>query len=83
MRNCRVGIDIQGGTDNGATGNDIYETARAGIILNGGDRRTLTRARNHALDNHTHRFGRLLKCCQPSVKISGVGNRIAHNLVYP
>jgi len=76
------GIVIGGGRDTGAVGNDIHWTGRGGISLSGGDRKTLTPAGNYALNNHIHHFANLYKTYQTGVNISGVGNRIAHNLIH-
>jgi hypothetical protein len=76
------GITITGGTANGAVGNDIYDTGRGGISLAGGDRTTLTPAGLYADNNHIHHFGQVLKTYQPAVSVSGVGNRVSHNLIH-
>jgi len=75
-------VDIAGGRENGVIGCDIYRTAEGGIRLSGGDRETLTPAGNFAENNHIHHFGRIYRTYRPAVAISGVGNRIAHNLIH-
>ena len=49
----------QAGTRHGVVGCDIYNTGAGGIILGGGDRKTLTPAGNYVLNCHIHHFARL------------------------
>ena len=76
------GIRVEGGKAVRVVGNDICHTGRGGIVLAGGDRKTLTPARHEALNNHIHHFAELYKTYQTGVNISGVGNRIGHNLIH-
>lgn len=69
------------GRESGVVGCDIYNTADGGVILSGGDRRTLTPA-NLSVDNcHIWRYGRWNPICKPAVQVNGVGNRVTHNLI--
>lgn len=77
-----AGLAIDGGTHNGAVGNDIFETGLGGITLAGGDRQTLEPAGNYADNNHIHHFARLGRTYHTGVNVSGVGNRISHNLIH-
>ncbi len=77
-----VGINIKGGTKNGVVGCTIYETGDGGINLDGGDRKTLTSAGNYASNNHIHHYSRWVRTYRPAIKLSGVGNHIAHNLIH-
>jgi hypothetical protein len=77
-----VGINIKGGTKNGVVGCAIYETGDGGINLDGGDRKKLTPAGNYASNNHIHNYSRWVRTYRPAIKISGVGNHIAHNLIH-
>lgn len=70
------------GSDHGVVSCDIYDTGEYGIIVRGGNRRTLTPGGNYALNNHIYRFGRWVHTCRPAVFIHGVGNRVAHNLIH-
>jgi len=82
---CYLGKDavvIDGGEDNGVDGCDIYNVAMGGIVLKGGDRKTLTPGHNFATNNHIHRFSQWVRTSQLAVNISGVGNRIANNLIH-
>lgn len=75
-------VIIDGGLENGIAGCDIYQVALAGIILKGGDRRTLTPGGNFAVNNHIHDYSHWLRTGQLAIEVSGVGNRIAHNLIH-
>ncbi len=74
-------VTISGGTDNGVEGCDIYGMAKSGITISGGDRKTLTPARLYANNNHIHDIGRWWRMYCGGIHVSGVGNRVTHNLV--
>jgi len=61
---------------------DVYECGEGGISLSGGDRKTLTPAKHNAENNHVHHYSRRARTYRSGVSVSGVGNRIAHNLVH-
>ncbi|HEX2949722.1 MAG TPA: right-handed parallel beta-helix repeat-containing protein, partial [Armatimonadota bacterium] len=48
----------------------------------GGDRKTLLSADLAAVNNHIHHFGQWSRCYQPAVMVTGVGNRVAHNVIH-
>jgi len=73
---------INGGTNNAAAGNDIYHVGRRGIMLRGGDRKTLSPARNRATNNHIHHISRLLHTYAPGIQVTGCGNLVQHNLIH-
>jgi parallel beta-helix repeat protein len=75
------GVSIEGGSDNAVMGCDISETGSNGISISGGDRTTLTPARNRAENNYIHHMGVFYKQ-GVGVALSGVGNRAAHNLIH-
>jgi len=50
--------------------------------MSGGDRRTLTPARHNAENNHVHHYARRARTYRCAISVSGVGNRIAHNLIH-
>ena len=75
------GVSIDGGSDNAVVGCDISETGSHGISISGGDRTTLTPARNSAENNYIHHVGVFYKQ-GVGVALSGVGNRVAHNLIH-
>ncbi|MCK5804844.1 MAG: right-handed parallel beta-helix repeat-containing protein, partial [Lentisphaeria bacterium] len=76
------GVSIRGGTWNGVLGCDITDTALGGVSLGGGNRKTLTRADLYAVNNHIWHYGRWQRMYTPAVGISGVGNRVANNLMH-
>ena len=75
-------VAFRGGSDHAVIGCDIYYLGDGGIVLDGGDRVTLTPSRHLALNNHIHHYSRNNKTYRPAVKINGVGQRIAHNLIH-
>ena len=75
-------VTIKNGSDGAVIGCDIYATGDGGISLAGGDRKTLTPAGHVAKNNHIHHYSRINRMYRPAVSISGVGQRIAHNLIH-
>jgi hypothetical protein len=69
------------GTGHGIVGCDIYGTGAGGIVLGGGDRKTLTPGGNYVLNCRIHHVGRL-DGRTPAISIDGVGNRVAHGLLH-
>ncbi|MBN1671253.1 MAG: right-handed parallel beta-helix repeat-containing protein [Kiritimatiellae bacterium] len=83
VRNARLdGIRIASGTNHAAIGNDIYDVGRRGILLEGGDRKTLTPGRNRAVNNHVHHVSRLHLTYAPGIAVNGCGNLVQHNLLH-
>jgi hypothetical protein len=76
------GITIQGGQQNGLFGCDIHTIGRRASEVIGGDRATLTPARHFVENCRIHHFGRIDRTYTPAVQLEGVGNRVAHNLMY-
>ncbi len=70
------------GTDNGVVSCEIHDTGEYGIILAGGDRKTLDAGRNFAVGNDIHHFGRWVRTYRPAIFLCGVGNRVAHNRLH-
>ena len=71
-----------GGTGHGVVGCDIYATGEGGIVLGGGDRRTLAPAGNFASNNHLWNTNRIARTYRPAIAVDGVGNRAANNLIH-
>ena len=67
---------------NGVIDCKIYETGKGGIILSGGDRKTLIPAHNYVQNCTIHNFNRIAKTYCAGIKISGVGNQIRHNEIF-
>ena len=76
------GIVIEGGTRCEVLSCDVYHCGDSGLILSGGDRKTLQPGRHRAADNHIHRMGEWSHCYQPGIHVIGVGQRIEHNLIH-
>lgn len=71
-----------GGRNNGVVSCDIYETGAGGISIIGGDRDTLTPARNYAENNHIYDYARIIRTYTPAIGLNGVGNRASNNLIH-
>ena len=67
-----------GGTDNGVKDCHIYQVGAGGVNMGGGDRATLTPARNYVENCFIHDYNRIEKSYRPAVWIDGVGNRISN-----
>lgn len=76
------GVVIDGGRGNGVRACDIFDTGDGGVSLNGGDRQTLSPAGHFVENCHFQRQGRWTKCYVPAVALSGVGQRVSHNLIH-
>ena len=63
-------------------GCDVYHTGEGGISMSGGQRSTLTPAGHNAENNHVHHYSRRARTYKSAISVSGVGNRIAHNLIH-
>ena len=76
------GITIEGGKRCGILGCHIHTLGRRGTEVFGGHRTTLE-AGEHFVENcRIHDFGRIDRTYTPAVHLEGVGNRVAHNLMY-
>ena len=75
-------VSFSGGTENEVYGCDVHDTGEGGITMAGGDRKTLTPAGHNVENNHVHHYSRRARTYKTAITISGVGNRMAHNLVH-
>ena len=75
-------VDVDGATSSGLSRCQIRDVGAWGVRLNGGDRRTLTPGRLFVEDCDIHRFGRLQRTYAGAIHLSGVGARVAHNLIH-
>jgi hypothetical protein len=73
---------IESGSRNGITGCDMSEVASGGIVLSGGDRKTLAHGENFAANNHIHDYSVWIRTYQSAITVSGVANRVEHNLIH-
>ena len=83
VRNFRqVGVRVAGGTGHCVEGCDIHDTGTGGLVLEGGDRKTLTPAGHRAVNNHIWRFSQHQLSYASGITLGGVGNRATHNLLH-
>ena len=82
IRNTGNAAASLNGRECGAIGCDIAQTAGGGVSIDGGDRKTLTPGRMFVENCHIRNFGRWNPVYKPAVSLSGVGNRMAHNLIH-
>ena len=75
-------VIVSKGTRCGVEGCDIYQIGRAGLMLDGGDRKTLTPGEDYADNNHIHHWARLERTYAGAIHLTGVGNRATHNLLH-
>ena len=74
----RTGWNRNGGTNNGVRDCEIYDIAAYGILLGGGDRKTLTPAENFVENCNIHHVARVYEQMFSNVHIDGVGNRVSN-----
>ncbi|MDR2849873.1 MAG: right-handed parallel beta-helix repeat-containing protein [Verrucomicrobiota bacterium] len=61
---------------------DVFNLGTAGIQLNGGDRKTLTPAKNLAENNHIHHYGLFQRTYAPGVGAQGCGQIVRNNRIH-
>jgi parallel beta helix pectate lyase-like protein len=76
------GIVVSGGAGHSVVGCEIHQTGAGGIVLSGGDRASLRAAGHTAANNHIHHFARRTRTYAPAIKLEGVGQRVANNLIH-
>jgi hypothetical protein len=82
VRNLRKnGINLSG-TRNGVTHCTISGIGQTGVAVSGGDRRQLTPGGNFVRGCTIHDFGRWQRTYAPAIRLDGVGNIAANNLLY-
>jgi len=78
---ARNAISIQG-SNNRVQSCDIFDIGATGIILNGGDRRTLVKGNNVAENNHVYRFGQFNRTYAGAFEVQGCGNIVRNNVMH-
>lgn len=73
---------LRDGLEHGVLSCDIHTLGRGAVVLASGDRKTLTPGRSFVENCHIHHLSRIDHTYTPAVLLSGVGNRVAHNLVH-
>ena len=76
------GVQVHDGKGHEVFGCDVSFTGAGGISMSGGQRPTLTPAGHNAENNYVHHFSRRGRTYNPGIRIDGVGNRMAHNLIH-
>jgi hypothetical protein len=76
------GISIHGGRENGIFGCHIHTIGRRATEVIGGVRATLEPGRHFVENCRIHDFGRIDRTYTPAIQLEGVGNRVAHNLMF-
>ncbi|MBN2506091.1 MAG: right-handed parallel beta-helix repeat-containing protein [Verrucomicrobia bacterium] len=76
------GVHVSDGEGHEVMGCDVYFTGTGGISMSGGRRATLTPGRHNAENNHVHHYARRARTYHCGIAVSGVGHRIAHNLIH-
>lgn len=69
---------IDGGHDSGLQSCNIAHSGEGGVSLSGGDRNTLTPARNFVRNCDIGDYQRRSQTYRPAVSIAGVGNEVVH-----
>lgn len=82
IRNTGTNGVVVDGRDNAIRGNSFSGIGATALSVSGGDRATLTPAGNEIVDNTMTDFGRVYRTYQPAIRLSGVGQHIAHNLIH-
>jgi len=75
-------VRIEGGAGHSVSGCRIYGTGDGGVSVSGGDRQTLSPGNHCVVGNHVHHYARWSRCYVPGIVASGVGMRLAHNLIH-
>lgn len=67
------------GVGNGLEGCRIYDVGEGGVILGGGDRKTLAAGANYVRGCEIHDFNRWVQTSRPGVFVYGAGNDVSSN----
>ena len=82
VRNVRKSGITVSGERNSVLGCEVHGIGQTGISLSGGERRQLTAGENAARNCRIHDFGRWQRTYAPAIRLSGVGNIAANNLLH-
>ncbi|NLY00929.1 MAG: right-handed parallel beta-helix repeat-containing protein [Rhodopirellula sp.] len=75
------GISLDGSASS-VRGCDLLNIGRGGISLGGGDRKSLTPAKNLAENNHIHHFGLFQRTYAPGIGVHGCGQIARNNRIH-
>ncbi|MCG6154840.1 right-handed parallel beta-helix repeat-containing protein [Rubinisphaera margarita] len=76
-----TGIRVDG-SNNTVRSCDVYNIGRGGISVNGGDRKSLTPAKNLIVNNHIHHYGNFQRTYAPGINVQGCGQVVKNNLIH-
>ncbi|MCF6468733.1 phage tail protein [Nonomuraea sp. MG754425] len=74
--------DRSKGRDHAVISSTIRHVGGVGVVLNGGDDKTLEPGRNRVENSHIHDFAYYHKAYNPGVMFDGVGNRASGNEIH-
>ena len=76
------GISVNGGKNCGLEGCEVFGVGGTCVSVSGGDRKSLTPSGHFVTNCRLHHSGRLQRTQGKCLSFSGVGIRVAHNLIY-
>ncbi len=76
-----VGANFKDSTDSGIRQSLIADSGEGGVILDGGNRKSLTPGHLFANNCRILRFSRLGRTYKPAVDVAGVGNTVSGNFI--
>ncbi len=82
IRNMRGSGIVLSGENHGVTWCEIHGIGQTGVVVSGGDRKTLEPGKNFIRHCRIYNFGRWQRTYAPAVRLNGVGNIAANNLLY-
>ncbi len=77
----RDGLSISG-TENVVRSCELYNLGTSGISLRGGDRKSLTPAKNLVVNTHIHHYGKFQRSYAPGISAHGCGQIVRNNLIH-
>lgn len=87
IRDCEIsgtgskGVYITASSNCGITDSYLHDV-NGGVVLSGGDVKTLTSGNNYVKNCHIENFSRLTKNNNGAVDVGGVGNRVSNNRIH-
>ena len=82
VRNMREDGIALSGQSNGVVRCRIHGIGQTGVSVSGGDRSQLVAGENFVRDCRIHDFGRWQRTYAPAIRLNGVGNIVANNLLH-
>lgn len=88
IRHCRIflmdlrAVYLSGGVNHLIEHSHLHHLNDSGIVLNGGERRTLSPGGHKVSNNHIHDFALWSRTYNGAINIGGVGNVATHNLIH-